>query len=53
MQNEILNIISIIVRLKVDNGASSHFIIEKYQHCLDNIVNSIGPIIIMPEAGTL
>ena len=52
-QNEILNIRRTVVRLKGDSGESSHFIREEYQHCLDNIVNTTGHIITMPEYGTL
>ena len=52
-QNEILNTRRDLVRLKGDGGASSHFMIEEYQHCLDNIVNATGPMITMPYTGTL
>ena len=39
--------------MKWDSGSSIHFIREKDQHCLENIFNATGPMIIMSDAGTL
>ena len=50
-QNKILNIQNTIVRLKWYSGASSHIMREEDQHGLVNIVNTPGPMIIMPDAG--
>ena len=42
-----------IVRLKRDRGVYIHFTREKYQNCLENIVNATGPMISMLDNGTL
>ena len=51
--NAILNTRRKHARLKGDSGASSHFTREEDQHCLENVVNATGPMITMPDAGTL
>ena len=35
------------------SGASIHFMREEDQHCLKNIVNETGPMIIMTDMGKL
>ena len=52
-QNGILNIKITIIRLKGDSGASGHFMREGYHNCLENIFNAPGPMLIMPNSGTL
>ena len=52
-QNKILHTRITLFRLKGYSGASSHFMREEDQQCLENIINATVPMIVIPDSGTL